>query len=172
MNVRRNGGSRGGVIIALCLALGGAVAAAFAACASGETDGGSTEAPDSASPNDPDVKHVTTDTGASHPGTDSGTSDPDTGDPGEPDVSVPDDVNVPVDAGQDVAATDSGGGTCGGLAEWFAGTTATHVKHFGEKYTCIVSGWCSDPATNSVAAYEPGKGWAWTQAWNDDGACP
>src|SRR5205823_2063505 len=78
------------------------------------------------------------------------------------------------DAGHD-SGTDAGhdsGSVCGGLAEWYAGTTDSHVKHFGEKYTCKVSGWCSDGTPNAVAYYEPGKGLAWTQAWDDDGVCP
>ena len=70
--------------------------------------------------------------------------------------------------------SDAGTATlaCDGLNEWFAGTMDPEVKHFGEKYTCLVAGWCSASATNSVAAYEPGKGWAWTDAWEDSGPCP
>jgi hypothetical protein len=79
-----------------------------------------------------------------------------------------------VDSGADApldTGSGDGGVVCGGLPEWFAGTTAQHVKHNSEKYTCIVSGWCSQSTANAVAAYEPGRGWAWTQAWQDDGAC-
>ena len=88
-------------------------------------------------------------------------------DPVTPDTSTtgPEDTGSgPEDAGAGVA--------CDGLAEWSAGTTAPEVKHFGEKYTCLVEGWCCQSSSAGVAAYEPGKGWAWTQAWQDSGPCP
>jgi chitinase len=36
------------------------------------------------------------------------------------------------------------------------------VYHQGYLYECRIAGWCSSPA----AAYEPGEGTAWHEAWN------
>jgi chitinase len=92
----------------------------------------------------------------------------------EPDATaVPDTGVTSNDAGADAGgATDAGGVACDGLKEWFAGTTDQKVKHFGEEYTCLVAGWCSESSSTGVSAYEPGKGWAWTDAWQDSGPCP
>jgi hypothetical protein len=87
-------------------------------------------------------------------------------DSGIPETSIPDVHPVDSAAPSDSSVTP----TCNGLPEWFAGITATEVQHFGEKYSCLVSGWCTSAA--AVAAYEPGKGWAWMQAWSDEGPCP
>ena len=83
-------------------------------------------------------------------------------------TSIPDAPSVDSAPPTDSSVTP----TCNGLPEWFAGITATEVQHFGEKYSCLVSGWCSESSATAVAAYEPGKGWAWTQAWSDQGPCP
>lgn len=97
------------------------------------------------------------------------TSVPDTS---VPDTSVPDtslpDTSVP-DAAHDagVDARPDTGPVCGGLPDWVRGTTAQHVKRNGRKYTCLEPGWCS----NVSDAYDPGDGWAWQQAWKDDGPC-
>jgi predicted chitinase len=71
-----------------------------------------------------------------------------------------------------VGGWPSGGATgasCVGLTPWTAGTTATDVSHNGKHYTCKVEGWCS--STAAAGAYEPGVGFAWMDAWTDDGAC-
>jgi predicted chitinase len=58
---------------------------------------------------------------------------------------------------------------CTGVSAWTAGTTASEVSHNGKRYLCKagVAGWCSSPA----AAYEPGVGYAWQDAWSDEGSC-
>lgn len=45
-------------------------------------------------------------------------------------------------------------------------TTGQLVKHQNRAYRCDVGGWCS-----LGGAYEPGVGWAWTNAWSDLGGC-
>ncbi|RZA05884.1 MAG: hypothetical protein EOO68_05925, partial [Moraxellaceae bacterium] len=40
------------------------------------------------------------------------------------------------------------------------------VKNANTAYSCTVGGWCS-----VGGPYEPGAGWAWTNAWNSLGAC-
>jgi hypothetical protein len=103
---------------------------------------------------------------------DSGTPPDDAGMTGV-DSQPPDDSPSLPDTNAAPDANDGGSGiVCDGLNEWFAGTTDMKVKHYGEEYTCMVSGWCSSSASNDVAAYEPGKGWAWMQAWQDSGPCP
>ncbi len=67
-------------------------------------------------------------------------------------------------------ATNSGGATgatCSGITPWTVGTTASVVSHGGKKYSCKVAGWCA----STSAAYEPGVGFGWQDAWEDDGAC-
>jgi hypothetical protein len=44
--------------------------------------------------------------------------------------------------------------------------TGAKVKNVGYEYTCTVGGWCS-----IGGPYEPGVGWAWTNAWTQGGAC-
>src|SRR5450432_1061236 len=61
----------------------------------------------------------------------------------------------------------STGASCAGLTAWTSGTMASDVSHNGKHYTCKVAGWCASTA----AAYEPGVGYAWMDAWTDDGAC-
>jgi predicted chitinase len=58
---------------------------------------------------------------------------------------------------------------CTGVTPWTAGTMASEVSHNGKRYSCKpgVEGWCSSPA----AAYEPGVGFAWQDAWSDEGSC-
>ena len=65
------------------------------------------------------------------------------------------------------SAGGSTGASCAGLTPWTSGTMASEVSHNGKHYTCKVAGWCSSTA----AAYEPGVGYAWMDAWTDDGAC-
>jgi hypothetical protein len=93
--------------------------------------------------------------------------------------SSPVDVTPPVDTGggtdangTDATGTQDSSTTCGGLPEWFAGTTAQQVQHKGKRYTCIQPGWCDQSGTSAVLAWEPGVGSAWQQAWMDSGACP
>ena len=59
------------------------------------------------------------------------------------------------------------GATCAGITPWTSGTTASVVSHSGKKYSCKVAGWC----VSTAAAYEPGVGFAWQDAWEDDGNC-
>ena len=44
--------------------------------------------------------------------------------------------------------------------------TGAKVKNGGYEYTCTVGGWCS-----IGGPYEPGVGWAWTNAWTKGGVC-
>lgn len=44
--------------------------------------------------------------------------------------------------------------------------TGTVVQNGGSAYQCTVGGWC-----NVGGPYAPGSGWAWTNAWNNLGAC-
>ncbi len=57
---------------------------------------------------------------------------------------------------------------CSGVAQYAAGTYATGqvAKNNNRAYQCTVGGWCS-----IGGPYEPGVGWAWTNAWTDLGAC-
>ena len=41
------------------------------------------------------------------------------------------------------------------------------VQNIGNRYECVVGGWCSI----SGGSYEPGVGWAWQQAWTLLGPC-
>ncbi len=59
------------------------------------------------------------------------------------------------------------GATCAGITAWTSGTLASVVSHNGKKYSCKIAGWCASTA----AAYEPGVGFAWQDAWEDDGNC-
>lgn len=61
----------------------------------------------------------------------------------------------------------STGATCSGVTPWSLGTTASAVSHGGKRYSCKVAGWCASTAS----AYEPGVGFAWQDAWQDDGSC-
>lgn len=58
---------------------------------------------------------------------------------------------------------------CNGVAQYQNGqsyATGQTVKNNNRAYTCTVGGWCT-----VGGPYEPGVGWAWTNAWNDLGAC-
>lgn len=58
---------------------------------------------------------------------------------------------------------------CGELAQFQNGSsysTGQTVKNNNRAYTCTVGGWCT-----VGGPYEPGVGWAWTNAWTDLGAC-
>jgi predicted chitinase len=59
------------------------------------------------------------------------------------------------------------GATCSGITAWTSGTSASVVSHNGKKYSCKVAGWC----VSTALAYEPGVGFAWQDAWEDDGNC-
>jgi len=70
-------------------------------------------------------------------------------------------------AGGAPSAGGAGGATCSGVTPWVLGTTASQVSHGGKRYTCKVAGWCASTAP----AYEPGVGFAWQDAWQDQGSC-
>ncbi|WP_049631326.1 polysaccharide lyase [Cellvibrio sp. pealriver] len=58
---------------------------------------------------------------------------------------------------------------CGSLSQYQNGqsyTTGQMVKHNNRAFSCNVGGWCT-----VGGPYEPGVGWAWTNAWSDLGAC-
>lgn len=58
---------------------------------------------------------------------------------------------------------------CGNLTQYQNGqsyTTGQIVKHNNRAFSCSVGGWCT-----VGGPYEPGVGWAWTNAWSDLGAC-
>jgi hypothetical protein len=58
---------------------------------------------------------------------------------------------------------------CGNLSQYQNGqgyTTGQIVKHNNRAFSCTVGGWCT-----VGGPYEPGVGWAWTNAWSDLGAC-
>jgi predicted chitinase len=78
---------------------------------------------------------------------------------------------APGAAGSSNSSAGAGGAnsgpTCAGISAWTSGTTASVVSHNGNKYSCKIAGWCASPA----AAYEPGVGFAWSDAWEDDGTC-
>jgi hypothetical protein len=89
-------------------------------------------------------------------------------------------ISTPIDAesygdsgepGDDDSGDAALGTSCAGIPAWSDGTEAPAVVNFGEKYTCVVFGWCSLSGAAAVAAFEPGKGSDWQQAWMDDGPC-
>ena len=57
---------------------------------------------------------------------------------------------------------------CSNVAAYKQGTYANGavVQNVGNAYSCTVGGWCS-----VGGPYEPGVGWAWTNAWSSLGAC-
>lgn len=58
---------------------------------------------------------------------------------------------------------------CGNLAQYQNGQSYTAgqiVKNTNRAFSCTVGGWCS-----IGGPYEPGVGWAWTNAWSDLGSC-
>ncbi len=57
---------------------------------------------------------------------------------------------------------------CTGVNNYQQGTYATGavVQNAGSAYSCTVGGWCT-----VGGPYEPGVGWAWTNAWSSLGAC-
>lgn len=66
-------------------------------------------------------------------------------------------------------AATSNAYNCTGLNPFQQGqtyTTGQTVKNNNRAYTCTVGGWCT-----VGGPYEPGVGWAWTNAWTDLGAC-
>lgn len=68
-----------------------------------------------------------------------------------------------------IMVNSDGGGSCTGIPTYANGSsyaTGAQVKHNNKKYECKVGGWCS-----LGGAYEPGVGWAWTDAWTDQGTC-
>ena len=67
-----------------------------------------------------------------------------------------------------VTVTGSTGGNCDApvYANGSAYATGAEVQYNGKKYKCTVGGWCS-----LGGAYEPGIGWAWTNAWDLLGDC-
>jgi hypothetical protein len=178
----------------LCLTLGvwGLASLALASCASGASDITAPDAgEDTGTPGASGVEaggSTATDAGSSGTGAaDAASSGEDVSSNNDDDANGEDDAATADDAfGEDAGApdaegsddtgatngNDSGGSVpCGGIPEWFEGTTATEVQNLGTKYTCIVEGWCSLTGAAAVAAYEPGTGSAWQQAWNDAGAC-
>ncbi|WP_198314581.1 prepilin-type N-terminal cleavage/methylation domain-containing protein [Chitinibacter sp. GC72] len=44
--------------------------------------------------------------------------------------------------------------------------TGGFVRNLGRKYKCTVGGWCT-----TGGPYAPGTGWAWQNAWSDEGLC-
>ncbi len=61
-----------------------------------------------------------------------------------------------------------GGSTCS-AAQYVDGnvyTTGEKVQNQGKEYECLVGGWCS-----LGGPYEPGRGWAWPNAWKEIGNC-
>ncbi|HYC83878.1 MAG TPA: Ig-like domain-containing protein, partial [Chryseosolibacter sp.] len=67
-----------------------------------------------------------------------------------------------------VTVTTSGG-SCSGVPQYVNGTayaTGAEVQNVNKKFKCAVGGWCSQGG-----AYEPGVGWAWTDAWTLLGDC-
>lgn len=75
---------------------------------------------------------------------------------------------LPSAPAEGTAPTAAGG--CDDLAAYRAGgayDVGDHVLHDDRRYACHVAGWCS----SDNAAYEPGTGFAWTDAWDGLGAC-
>jgi|GEM_PF-919609 len=61
------------------------------------------------------------------------------------------------------------GGSCSGVPQYVNGAayaTGAEVQNVSKKFRCAVGGWCSQGG-----AYEPGVGWAWTDAWTLLGDC-
>src|SRR4051812_14040448 len=58
--------------------------------------------------------------------------------------------------------------SCSGLPEYKSGSYNTNdkVQSNAHAYTCLVGGWCT-----IGGPYAPGVGWAWQNAWSDQGAC-
>jgi chitinase len=58
---------------------------------------------------------------------------------------------------------------CAAVNNYQAGGTYSNgavVQNAGSAYSCTVGGWCS-----VGGPYEPGVGWAWTNAWSSLGSC-
>lgn len=58
---------------------------------------------------------------------------------------------------------------CTNLAAYKSGAayvTGSTVQNAGTAYSCKVGGWCAQGG-----AYDPGTGWAWSEAWSSLGAC-
>lgn len=58
---------------------------------------------------------------------------------------------------------------CSGVTPYQAGgtyATGAIVQNGGSAYSCTVGGWCT-----VGGPYEPGAGWAWTNAWSNLGTC-
>jgi hypothetical protein len=129
---------------------------------SSSEDSGSGSIPDATTSTDRDAAFAVDSTAPSNPH-----------DSAAPIDSAGPDTNVPDTAAPDTGTTakDSGSASCDGLPQWVSGTTASEVQNLGEKYTCIVEGWCSLTGSSAVLAYEPGTGSAWQEAWEDSGPC-
>jgi hypothetical protein len=68
-----------------------------------------------------------------------------------------------------ITVNPDGGGSCSGVPQYVSGTNyadGAQVKNVNKKFSCKVSGWCS-----IGGAYEPGVGWAWSNAWTLLGDC-
>ncbi|CAH0532895.1 hypothetical protein VST7929_00742 [Vibrio stylophorae] len=66
---------------------------------------------------------------------------------------------------------NAGSGGCAGVPAYVPGNTynaGDEVAHLEQKYRCDVAGWCS---SDSLWAYEPGKGAHWQDAWTGLGIC-
>lgn len=76
----------------------------------------------------------------------------------------------PASSSSSVASSvaSSTGGNCNSPQYVNGATYATGavVKNAGGKYRCTVGGWCT-----VGGPYEPGVGWAWTNAWVLEGSC-
>ncbi len=71
--------------------------------------------------------------------------------------------------GAGLLATQAQAYNCAGVANYQAGATYANgaiVQNAGNAYSCTVGGWCT-----VGGPYEPGVGWAWTNAWSSLGAC-
>jgi hypothetical protein len=169
---------------ALWLGLAPFAAGSFAAgCAAGVDASGDSPNPVDAGKADAKIKDASKDSRTTpRPDTSTGDDDDDdddatvTGDDDD-DASPPpgdddDDDDASPPPGDDDDASPPPTGNCSGLTEWTAGTTAQEVQHHGQKYRCLVPGWCSQTGSAAIAAYEPGTGSAWTQAWQSEGSCP
>jgi hypothetical protein len=67
------------------------------------------------------------------------------------------------------SSASSTAGACAGITQYVNGgtyATGAVVKNVGNKYRCDVGGWCT-----IGGPYEPGVGWAWTNAWTQTGTC-
>ncbi|MFC6980481.1 Ig-like domain-containing protein [Microbulbifer taiwanensis] len=68
-----------------------------------------------------------------------------------------------------LAAGQSYAYDCNGLPAYVDGSsynTGDQVTNNNTAYNCTVGGWCT-----VGGPYEPGVGWAWTNAWSELGAC-